>query len=147
MEICLMRQGHPLWEKTISFAQSCSWRAGPVLAERMKKNAFLDWERVIAAAEGGAVAGYCAFSEKDGLPDGSGYGPFISFVFVDEKNRGRRLSERMIREALRYAKALGFETVYLLSGEKGLYEKYGFHRIGDAETVYGTADGLFVIRT
>lgn len=36
MEISLIRAGHPLWEKTIDFAEKCSWRAGGNLA---KKNA------------------------------------------------------------------------------------------------------------
>lgn len=31
-----------------------------------------------------------------------------------------------------------------MSGEIGLYEKYGFEKLGDHETVYGTADQLFV---
>ena len=64
-DIHLLRQGHPLWENTASFARDCSWRAGPVLAERMRINAFQSWERVIAAEEGGSVIGFCTFTEKE----------------------------------------------------------------------------------
>ena len=143
LTIHLIRQGHPFWNTTIRFARDCSWRAGHVLAERMKANAFRDWERVIVAVKEGSIVGYCTFAEQDELPEEYGYSPFIGFVFVEEEHRGKRISQRMIEAALRYAKGLGHGTVYLMSGEQGLYEKYGFARIGEYETVYGTRDQLF----
>ena len=145
METALIQKGHPLWEKTIAFAQACSWKAGPLLAKRMAENGFRDWERVIVAADDGRIAGYCTFTEKDELPDDCGYAPFIGFVFVDERYRGNRLSGQMISRALQYAKGIGFRTVYIMSGEHGLYEKYGFRKIGNFETIYGTTDQLFQI--
>ena len=143
MEIELIYQGHPLWEKVAAFARGSSWSAGPYLANMMEKNAFRDWERVAAAVDGDRIAGYCVFAEKDELPEEYGFSPFIGFVFVDEKYRGRRISEQMIREVTRYAGTLGFPKVYLMSGEQGLYEKYGFEKIGDYPTVFGTTDQLF----
>lgn len=144
MEIQLIQYGHPLWEKTITYAETCSWKAGPVLAERMLKNDFLDWERIAVAVDQESVAGFCAFLEKDELPESYDYSPFIGFVFVDGKYRGKRLSGRMIDHVLSYAKELGCTAVYILSGEQGLYEKYGFRKIGDYETIHGTTDQLFV---
>ena len=131
MDIVLMQPGHPLWEKTISFARNGSWKAGPILADRMIKKQFQDWERVIAAVDDDRIAGYCTFSEKDELPDEYGYSPFIGFVFVDEQYRGKRLSEQMIRCACIYAEEAGYSAVYMMSGEHGLYEKYGFIKIGE----------------
>lgn len=32
---------------------------------------------------------------------------------------------------------------YIMSGEQGLYEKYGFVKMGDFKTRYGTEDQLF----
>ena len=61
----------------------------------------------------------------------------------DEKCRGKRVSEKLIEVASEYAKSIGYETIYILSGEVGLYEKYGFVKIGDKETTYGTVDQLF----
>ena len=49
----------------------------------------------------------------------------------------------MIAAALDYAESNGYETVYILSGESGLYEKYGFENIRDVGTIYGTVDHLF----
>lgn len=145
MVIQLIQQGHPLWEKTAAFAQNCSWKAGKFLAEKMRGNAFQPWERVIIAAEQDALAGFCTLTETDALPADSGFSPFIGFVFVDERYRGNRLSEQMLHAALRYAKEIGYHTMYLMSGEQGLYEKYGFEKRGDYETVYGTTDQLFQI--
>ena len=143
MEIQLIECGHALWQRTIAFARSCSWKAGTALAKKMEENAFQVWERVAVAVEDGELAGFCTFTERDELPEEYGYAPFIGFVFVGEKFRGRRLSEAMIRKILDYAKTLGFRKTYIMSGEQGLYEKYGFVKIGEFQTIYGTTDQLF----
>ena len=141
----LMTQGHPYWEETISLADRCSWRAGPLLAEKMRKNDFKEWERVCAACVGGKVAGFCIVAEKDELPEKYPFTPFIGFVFVAEEYRGKRLSEKMIQHGAAYACHLGYEQIYIMSGEIGLYEKYGFVKLGDFETIYGNVDQLFVM--
>lgn len=143
LEIHLIQHDHPLWERTTSFAQQSSWRAGPFLARRMAANDFMDWERVIVAVDHDEIVGYCTLTEKDELPEPCPYAPFMGFVFVDERHRGHRISEQMINKTLAYAKEIGYQTVYLMSGERGLYEKYGFEKIGDCETIYGTVDQLF----
>jgi len=145
LEIQMIQKGHILWDKTVSFAQSCSWKAGPYLAERMKENAFKDWERVVVAVENESIVGYCTFSERDELSAEYDYSPFIGFIFVDERHRGKRISEKMIQLILSYAKSIGYRAVYIMSGEQGLYEKYGFEKIGDFYTIYGTTDQLFHI--
>ena len=92
MEISVMTYGHPLWDKTISFAENCSWKAGAFLANMMRNKEFSETERVIAASEDGKIIGYCTFAMKDELPDDVEYSPFIGFVFVDEGSRGKRVS-------------------------------------------------------
>lgn len=57
---------------------------------------------------------------------------------------GKRLSEMMIQGIFSYAKEIGYEKIYIMSGEIGLYEKYGFVKLGDYETIYGSIDQLFV---
>ena len=143
MKTMLIRPGDPLWEKTISFARNCSWKAGPILAGRMAENDFQDWERVIVATDHEKVVGFCTICEKDELPEKFPFTPFIGFVFVDEKYRGKRISGQMIEMAAHYAGELGYQEVYIMSGEQGLYEKYGFEKIGDYATIYGTTDQLF----
>ncbi|MDE7170613.1 MAG: GNAT family N-acetyltransferase [Oscillospiraceae bacterium] len=143
-EIHLMTPGHALWDEIISLAETCSWRAGPFLAEKMKHNEFKGWERVCAACVDGKAAGFCTLAEKDELPEKYTFSPFIGFMFVDEPYRGKRLSELMIDKVCAYARELGYEKIYIMSGEIGLYEKYGFQKLGDYETIYGSVDQLFV---
>ncbi len=143
-EIYAMTQGHCYWNETLSLAAKCTWKAGPYLAEKMRNNEFVEWERVFAVCVDGKVAGFCTLTEKDELPLEYEFTPFIGFVFVDEQYRGKRLSEWMIQSATSYAYALGYEKIYIMSGEIGLYEKYGFTKLGNYETIYGSIDQLFV---
>lgn len=144
LEIHAMTQGHPLWNETLTLAESCSWSAGGLLAKLMIENSFLERERVFAACEEGRVVGFCTFSEKDEMPDKYDISPFIGFVFVDEHYRGNRISGAMIEAAIEYARTLGYEKIYVMSGEEGLYEKFGFTAIGEYETIYDWTDQLFV---
>ena len=91
MEISVMTYGHPLWENTISFAENCSWKAGPYLAKMMRNKEFSETERVFVASEGDEIIGYCTFAKKDELLDDAQYTPFIGFVFIDEKSRVKGL--------------------------------------------------------
>ena len=143
MEIVAIQQGHLLWDKTIAFAKECSWKAGSFLAAKMQNNDFKAWERVIVATDDNEIIGYCTLAEKDELPDEYAFTPFIGFVFVDEKCRGNRVSEKMIRFACDHAKEMGYPRMYIMSGELGLYEKFGFTKMGDYNTIYGTKNQLF----
>lgn len=145
MDIHMMKEGHPLWERVITFAEKCSWPAGEQLARRMRNNGFADWERVFAATIDDNIVGFAVFSEDGGMPKEYDCKPFIGFVFVDEGHRGKRISERLISQIRGYAKALGYQTLYLKSEHRGLYEKYGFIKIGNFTPVHGPADQLFKI--
>jgi len=147
IEINILGSDHEKWGIVADFAEKCSWRAGKMLSALMKKDSFKEWERVIAAFEDGKPVGFCTLTEKDELPPGLPYTPFIGFVFVDEEHRGKRLSERMIRKATEYAGSLRYDNVYVVSGETGLYEKYGFRYIDDIETIYGGTEQLFCVST
>ncbi len=136
-----------MWQQTIDFAENCSWRAGKLLAQRMRENTFKDYERVVPVRDNDKIVAFCTFSEKDELKDDCEFSPFVGFVFVDENYRGKRISEQMINSVGEYAKKVGFEKFYIVSGEIGLYEKYCFRKIGDFETVYGTKEQVFVRNT
>lgn len=143
-EIHLMTTEHTYWKETISLAEKCFWKAGSFLARKMQENEFKEWERVCAICVNGKVAGFSTFTESDELSEQYDFTPFIGFVFVDEQFRGKRLSEMMIQSIISYAKEIGYEKVYIMSGELGLYEKYGFVKLDNYETIYGSVDQLFV---
>lgn len=138
-----MTFGHKLWDKTIEFAKKCSWGAGTCLAKKMKHNDFESNERVFIALCDDDIAGFCTLTNKDELPTEYDFEPFIGFVFVDSKYRGHRLSERLIDAACEDAEKQGYAAIYIMSGEIGLYEKYGFKKIGDYKTIYDSVDQLF----
>lgn len=144
LEILAITNTHDLWDKTIQFAENCSWRAGQYLAEMMRKNQFNDWERVFIVYDNNQIIGYCTFTEKDELLEKYDFSPFIGFIFVDENYRGRRISEVMITSVTDYAKVLGYNSVYIMSDEKGLYEKYGFKLLGHYRTIFNSTEQLFI---
>lgn len=145
MKIYTMKQGHKYWDKTIEFAANCSWSAGQFLAKRMSNNDFLDWERVMVAADDEKIVGFAVFSEKDGLPKEYEHSPYISLVFVDETYRGSRISQKLTRHIINHAQELGYEIIYLKSEHRGLYEKYGFEKIAEFIPVEPPADQLFMM--
>jgi len=139
MTIQTLTNKSPLWEPLAAYAEACPWGAGPYLAKQMRRNSFNAWERVFAAIEGGEIAGFCTLSEKDCIPDVP-YSPYISFVFIGEAFRGRRLSETLIHTALAYAKEVGFDNVYLVSDHVNFYEKYGFVKIDEKPAPWNPID-------
>ena len=82
LQILELTRVHPLWEELANYAEACSWRAGPQLAEAMRADGFPGWERVFAARADDSFAGYCTLSAHDELPEDCGFSPFIGFVFV-----------------------------------------------------------------
>ena len=52
----------------------------------------------------------------------------------------------MIRYALKYARGLGFDRVYLVSDHENLYEKYGFVKIDEKPAPWNpdTMETIFV---
>lgn len=142
MEFQLLTAESPLWVEMKEYAARCPWSAGKSLAQAMESGAFMDWERVIAAVEDGEICGFCTAAKTDCIPDVD-YTPYIGFVFVDEKRRGRRLSQRMIDFAGEYLKAQGFRRVYLTSDHENLYEKYGFTVIDRKRAAWGEMEKIY----
>ncbi len=141
-EFRIITNKEELWNKVADFAQNCSWKAGKSLAQKILESKFEEWERVIVAIENENIAGFCSFTKKDSIQDIE-YTPYIGYMFVSELYRGERLSEGLIRVAINYAKKIGFNEVYIVSGEIGLYEKYGFVKI-DEKYHNGSMEQIFV---
>lgn len=143
MEIILVDENEPYWDKLIAFSRKCSWNPGKNLATRMENGDFKGDEQIFAAIENDEIAGFCVFEEDGYIPPEYDYHPFINLVFVDESYRGKRVSEKLIEKALSYSKELGLTKVYLKSEHRGLYEKYGFKKIADFKPIVGLADQIF----
>jgi len=61
--------------------------------------------------------------------------PFITAVYIAPQFRGQHLSARLVGAACDYAYLKGFISVYLISREQGLYEKFGFHIFSQTVTL------------
>lgn len=143
MEFVMLDPSDALWEAVARFAGACSWRAGKALSREMSEHAFSDWERVLVALDGAEIAGYCTARKTDCIPDVP-YTPYIGYVFVDEKHRGHRLSQKLILHAKDYLKTLGFSRAYLVSDHENLYEKYGFSVIDRKQAPWGEVEKIYM---
>lgn len=128
IDIRTIHQGDHLWAETIDFIRREKW--GVSLADRMKSNAWQDWECVVIALKDHKIAGFCDVVKNDNIPD-SKYSPFIGYVYVKESERGNRISERMIHKAESVILQNGFHDAYIVTGWKGLYEKFGYSQIDE----------------
>jgi len=142
MELIALSCEHEMWKQVSEYAKACSWRAGKKLSQLMNNNCLSDYERVFVALENGDILGYCTLLKTDCIPDVT-YTPYIGFVFVGESHRGKRISEKLCTSASQYAKLMGFEKVYLVSGEVNLYEKYGFTKIDEKLSDWGVMQSIF----
>lgn len=143
MEVRILDIHDDYWNKTIEMSENCSWHAGASLGYKMRSNKFEDFECVFAAVENDKVVGFCTITKTDCIPNCL-YTPWIGFVFVDEKYRGNRTSQKMIEKALKYAKTKDFKKVYISTQEENLYEKYGFVQIDTLKNHRDTLEKILV---
>lgn len=113
------------------------------MAGAMDNNEFNEWERVIVALDNEKICGYCTVARTDCIPDVS-YTPYIGYVFVGEEYRGNRLSQKLIRYAMDYLKAIGFDKVYIVSDHENLYEKYGFDIVDRKIAPWGSEEKIYM---
>ena len=137
-------------EFNTEIAEACirnsSWVGGKRLADMIINNDFSEWETVFIAIADNQIIGFCTILKEDYYPENR-YSPWISNVFVDEKYRGNRISERLIDFAVRYAKEHGFDKVYIPTDIIGLYEKFGFTKIDELKNYEGHIDSIFMRKT
>ena len=129
----------------INWAEAWDWGVGKLVAKRLSRGKFTDLETIFVATVDGQYAGLCKLQERDG------YGtdidpaltPFIASVYVDPAFRGRRLVGKLLDATCDYARSLGFESVYIISSHKGLYEKYGFEKFTQTVVMSGRIETLY----
>lgn len=98
---------------------------------------------MIVALHGNDIAGYCTVAKSDCIPNVS-YTPYIGYLFVDEKYRGQRLSQKLISYAISYLQTLGFQRVFLVSDHENFYEKYGFKVIDKKTAPWGAVEKIYM---
>lgn len=81
------------------------------------------------------LMGVCAISLSD-LNVRQDLYPDIINLYVKEKYRGHRLSEKLLNFIGSEVKKLGYSTVYLYTEFDNLYDKLGWKYIGKVDTVH-----------
>ena len=113
--------------------ENCDWTAGQFLHSLLKGKKFHalcgEKARVLLLADGSKLASFCTYAERDEIPE-TELTPWLGFVYTDPDYRGRRLMGRLIAKAKELAREDGYETLYISTGETGLYEKYGAEYMG-----------------
>jgi predicted GNAT family N-acyltransferase len=92
-------------------------------------------DRHVALGEpGGALVASTGFVLADLEVEGHPATPFVGIggVFVTSLRRGEGLGDRIVGEALRFARTLGPDTALLFCHDDraGLYERHGFAAVG-----------------
>ena len=142
MNIYVIASDDPRWLPAAAYAETCSWDACARMAAFMREGRFTDGERLFVAEENGILMGFCALMQAQGFP-GPEYAPLVKWIFVEEKYRGKRLSQKLIDRAAAYAKETGCGEIFLTTWHRGLYEKYGFVKICDKEVRAGYFEGIY----
>ena len=69
--------------------------------------------------------------------------PWITTVFIDEQERGQRLSSKLLEHGRAVAGRLGYAKVYLTTDHIQFYEKFGFREIGLDKFVWGRPTKIY----
>jgi GNAT superfamily N-acetyltransferase len=84
----------------------------------------------LAATTNHELAGVACVVLDDELPDAIEPGPWVAAVFVNPEYRGRSVGKRLVTEAVRRARELGYSDVYLYTRDVAhWYETFGWERV------------------
>lgn len=128
----------------------CDWTAGHYLYTLLKEDRFHgqygEKSRVLMLADGTRLAAFCTYAERDEIPD-TDLTPWLGFVYTYPRYRGRRLMGRLIARAKEYAREDGYDTLWISTGEDGLYEKYGAEYVADMKENRGGTTRVYRMDT
>lgn len=144
LELKKVDKNTELAQQLIRFVEQFSWEdVKEHLLHVLRSWEYTDWETPFVAMADGQIVGMVSIMKTDYYPLPEIY-PWVSGVFVTEKYRGCRISEKLINFANEYAKECGFERTYIPSEHVGLYEKYGYEYLKDIVNYGGGTDRLYV---
>jgi GNAT superfamily N-acetyltransferase len=69
--------------------------------------------------------------------------PWITCVFIDGKEQGKRLSSKLLEHGRTAAGKLGYLKVYLTTSHIQFYEKFGFREIGLDKFITGLPSKIY----
>ncbi|MBO4864225.1 MAG: GNAT family N-acetyltransferase [Eubacterium sp.] len=124
----------------ITQIERSDWRAAAFLVKLLKENELKklcgEKTQLLLLTEGEQLISFCTYAEHDEVPDKS-LTPWAGFVYTFPEYRGKMRMGKLLEHAYSLAKKDGYKTLYISTGEKGLYEKYGFTYWKDMKDLNG----------
>lgn len=105
------------------------WEAGQYLyglLQRKELKALCgDSTRVLLLVDKDNLLSFCIYAEQDDVREPL-LTPWVGFVYTFPEYRGKRRMGKLLEYAYNLAKNEGYRSIYISTGETGLYEKYGY---------------------
>ncbi|WP_429967770.1 GNAT family N-acetyltransferase [Enterococcus sp. AZ046] len=135
MDYHVLKKNDSRWLVAPTEIYNADWKAAKYLASKMIGDEFADWEGIVVAEAADRIVGFCSFVSKD-IVD-LDYSPYIAIVYVDPNFRGNGISKELVKIAEKQLLKLGFQSIYIVTQHVGLYEKWGYYQIDEAEDKFG----------
>ena len=135
MEYHVLKKNNSNWGPVAKEINKADWKAAKYLAKKMANNEFQDWEGIVIAESDSRIVGFCSFVRED-IVDLT-YSPYIAIVYVDPYFRGNDISKELVSIAEEQLLKVGFQSIYIVTQHVGLYEKWGYSQIDNAEDKFG----------
>lgn len=135
MDYHVLRKNDSNWLAAANKIYNADWAAAKYLAKSMIGDEFNDWEGIVIAETTDRIIGFCSFVRKD-IVDLT-YSPYIAIVYVDPTFRGNGISKELVGIAEKQLLKVGFQSIYIVTQHVGLYEKWGYSQIDEAEDKFG----------
>lgn len=127
----------PHWLEQIG---SSDWGAGKYLYQLLKDNQLHqlvgEKTRLLLLTDGDDLVSFCTLAEKDDVQPTT-LTPWIGFVYTFPAYRGNHYAGQLLNYAEKLAKNDGCENVYISTNHVGLYEKYGYSFLTEAQDING----------
>ena len=131
------------WEEL----QKNDWVSGELLCKFIRENSFFstlgERSKLLLLADGNHLVSFCTYAERDDIQP-TEFTPWAGFVYTFPKYRGHHYAGLLLSHAERLAKEEGYSALYISTGHKGLYEKYGFAYKTTLPDVNGNPSNVYV---
>ena len=135
MDYHVLRKNDSRWLAVASQINNADWAAAKYLAKKMIGDEFNNWEGIVVAESSDRIIGFCSFVSKD-IVDLT-YSPYIAIVYVEPAFRGNGISKELVEIAEKQLIIEGFQSIFIVTQHTGLYEKWGYSQIDEAEDKFG----------
>lgn len=126
------------WMKEL---EKADWEAGKSLCRRIQTNTLIpktkeDPKLYLMTTDQNELMAYAILAQKDDIQDTS-LTPWIGYVYTYPAYRGQKLAQKLLTYCEDQAKAQGNKAIYIATGHKGLYERYGYEFLDSMLDMHG----------